>query len=115
MWETHPNGYWVFSKMAAFLSLIPWSSTFQDGGWVKFPILGTFRMWNPLPTYASIPVGCPRPLPHPGATIDRCIGTEHTRTSVILAGKQYSRRHSTTGFIILCLGEGLTSEMPLEI
>ena len=32
MWETHPNGYWVFSKMADFLSLIPWSSTFQDGG-----------------------------------------------------------------------------------
>ena len=37
MWETHPNDYWVFSKMADFLSLIPWSSTFQDGGWVKFP------------------------------------------------------------------------------
>ena len=35
MWETHPNDYWVFSKMASLLSvlsLIPWSSTFQDGG-----------------------------------------------------------------------------------
>ena len=32
MWETHPNDYWVFSKMADLLSLIPWSSTFQDGG-----------------------------------------------------------------------------------
>ena len=35
MWETHSNDCWVFSKMADLLSLIPWSSTFQDGGWVK--------------------------------------------------------------------------------
>ena len=63
MCETHPDDYWVFSKMADLLSLIciPWSSTFQDGGWVKFPTLGTFRMSNSLPACASlgvIPVGC---------------------------------------------------------
>ena len=75
MWETHPNHYRVFSKIAYFLSLIPWSSTFQDGGWVKFPTLGTFRMSNSLRTCASlslIPVGCPPP-PILGQTIDRCI------------------------------------------
>ena len=63
MCETNPDDYWVFSKMADLLSLIciPWSSTFQDGGWVKFPTLGTFRMSNSLPACASlgvIPVGC---------------------------------------------------------
>ena len=36
MWETDPNNYWVFSKMADFFSLIPWSSTFQGGGWPCF-------------------------------------------------------------------------------
>ena len=75
MWETHPNDYRVFSKIAYFLSLIPWSSTFQDGGWVKFPTLGTFRMSNSLRKCASlslIPVSCPPP-PLLGQTIDRCI------------------------------------------
>ena len=76
MWETHPNDYRVFSKIAYFLPLIPWSSTFQDGGWVKFPTLGTFRMSNSLRTCASlslIPVSCPPPHPILGQTIDRCI------------------------------------------
>ena len=48
------NDCWVFSKMADLLSLIPWSSTFQDGGWVKFPTLGTFRMSNSLPKCVSL-------------------------------------------------------------
>ena len=39
-----------FSKMAAESNFPPW-------GWMS----------NSLPTYASIPVGCPRPLSHPGA------------------------------------------------
>ena len=30
--KTHPNYYWVFSEMVDLLSLIPRSSTFQDGG-----------------------------------------------------------------------------------
>ena len=66
MWETHPNDYWVFSKMADPLSPIPWSSTFQDGGWVKLPTLGTLRRLNSLPTCVSlslISVGCLRPHP----------------------------------------------------
>ena len=74
MWETHPNDYWVFSKMADFLSLIPWSSTFQDGSWVKFPTLGPFRMSNSLPMSASlslIPVGYPPTIL--GQTIDRYV------------------------------------------
>ena len=107
MWETRPNDYWVFSKMAAFLSLIPWSSLSKMAAESNFPPWG--RMSNSLLTYASIPVGFPHPLSHPGATIDRCIGTERALTSVILAGKRYSRRHSTTDFIIFCLEEGLTS------
>ena len=51
MWETHPNDYWVFSKMADLLSLIciPWSSTFQDGGWVKFPPWGRSGCQIPYP------------------------------------------------------------------
>ena len=70
--------------LADLLSLILWSSTFQDGGWVKFPTLGTFRMSNSLPTWASlslIPVGClpppppPSPTPILGQTIDRCVKT----------------------------------------
>ena len=72
-------GYqWIFSKLAdllSVLSLIPWSSTFQGGDWVKFPTLGTFRMSNSLPTCASlslISVGC-SPNPILGQTIDRCI------------------------------------------
>ena len=65
MWETHPNDYWVFSKMLDLLSLIPRSPTFQDGGWAKFPTLGRFRMSNSLLACTSlsvIPVGC-RPPP----------------------------------------------------
>ena len=65
MWKTHPNDYWVFSKMVDLLSLIPRSPTFQDGGWVKFPTLGKFRMSNSLLACTSlslIPVGC-RPPP----------------------------------------------------
>ena len=64
MWETHPNDYLVFSKMTDLLSLIPLSSTFQDGGWVIFSTLGTFRMWNSLPTCV------PPPPPILGQTID---------------------------------------------
>ena len=37
------DDYWLFSKMEDLLSLIPRSSTFQGGGWVKFPTLGMFR------------------------------------------------------------------------
>ena len=38
MWETHPNDYCFLRLRATY------HSTFQDGGWVKFPTLGTFRM-----------------------------------------------------------------------
>ena len=81
MWETHPSNYWVFSKMADFLSLIPWSFTFQDGGWpgqishhgdlqdVKFPTQVCFTESNSHGLLAPTP-------PPPGIlgqTIDRCI------------------------------------------
>ena len=66
MWETHPNDYRVFSKMSDFLSLIPWSSTFQDsGGWVKFPKNARFTESNSR--------GLPPPHPILEQTIDRCI------------------------------------------
>ena len=76
----------LFSKMAdllSVLSLIPLSFTFQDGGWVKFLILGT------LPTCASLslisvgfPPSPPPPPPISWQTIDRCIRKqlEHERS-----------------------------------
>ena len=73
--------YWVFSKMVdllSVLSLILWSSTFQDGGWVKFPTLRTFRMSNSLPTCASlslISVGCPPPSPSWGKPLIGALGS----------------------------------------
>ena len=65
-------------------SLITWSSTFQDGDWVKFCTLGTFRMSNSLPTCALlslISVAC-TPPPILGQTIERCIRKrlEHERS-----------------------------------
>ena len=54
MWETHPNDYWVFSKMVDLLSLIPRSYTFQDAGWVNFPPWGRSGCQIPYPrAYAS--------------------------------------------------------------
>ena len=44
----------VFWDCGPLISFIPWSSTFQDGNWVKFPTLGTLRMSNSLPTCASL-------------------------------------------------------------
>ena len=53
-----------FQRWGDLLSFIPWSSTFQDGGRVKFPTLGTFRM--SMRSVSPIPVGCPPPPPpHP--------------------------------------------------
>ena len=49
MWETHPNDYWVFSKMVDLLSLIPWSSAFQDGGESNFPPWGRSGCQIPYP------------------------------------------------------------------
>ena len=49
MWETHPNDYWVFSKMVDLLSLIPRSYTFQDAGWVSFPPWGRSGCQIPYP------------------------------------------------------------------
>ena len=77
------TGY--FLEDGDFLSLIPWSSTFQDGGWVKFPTLGMFRMSNSLPTCTeSNSRGLPTPPPPPppqcpivGQTIDRYISMKH--------------------------------------
>ena len=70
MWEIHANDYWIVFKMADLLSLIPRSFTFQDGGWLKFPTLRTFRMSNSLPTCSSRGL---YPPPILGQTIDRCI------------------------------------------
>ena len=66
MWETRPNDCWVFSKMADLLSLIPWSSTFQDGGWVKFPILGMFDQDVKFPTHVHFNESFSPPSPSRG-------------------------------------------------
>ena len=44
----------VFWDCGPLISFIPWSSTFQDSSWVKFPTLGTLRMSNSLPACASL-------------------------------------------------------------
>ena len=49
MWETHPNDYWVFSKMVDLLSLTPRSYTLQDAGWVSFPPWGRSGCQIPYP------------------------------------------------------------------
>ena len=74
------------ADLLSVLSLIPWSSTFQDGGWVKFRTLGTLRMSHSLPTFASVSLiqfsGFPVPSPPIlGQTVDRCIRQrlEHER------------------------------------
>ena len=67
MWETHPNDYWVFSKMADLLyHSFPGPPLSKMATESNFPCtLGTFRMSNSLPTCASlgvIAVGCPPPI-----------------------------------------------------
>ena len=54
MWETHPNEYWVFSKMADPLSLISWSSTFQDGDESNFPPWGRSGSDVKFPTQVQL-------------------------------------------------------------
>ena len=67
MWETHPNDYWVFSKMADLLyHSFPGPPLSKMATESNFPCtVGTFRMSNSLPTCASlgvIAVGCPPPI-----------------------------------------------------
>ena len=67
MWETHPNDYWVCSKMADLLyHSFPGPPLSKMATESNFPCtLGTFRMSNSLPTCASlgvIAVGCPPPI-----------------------------------------------------
>ena len=67
MWETHPNDYWVFSKMADLLyHSFPGPPLSKMATESNFPCtLGTVRMSNSLPTCASlgvIAVGCPPPI-----------------------------------------------------
>ena len=67
MWETHPNDYWVFSKMADLLyHSFPGPPLSKMATESNFPYtVGTFRMSNSLPTCASlgvIAVGCPPPI-----------------------------------------------------
>ena len=68
MWETHPNDYWVFSKMVVphfsrwRLSQISYPGKVQD---VKFPTCEHFTESNSR--------GLPTPSSLLGQTIDRCI------------------------------------------
>ena len=63
MWETHPKEYWVFSKMADLLSLISWSSTFQDGDESNFPPWGRSGSDVKFPTQVHFTDSNSRGLP----------------------------------------------------
>ena len=65
IWETHPNEYWVFSKMADLLSLISWSSTFQDGGESNFLPWGRSGSDVKFPTQVHFTDSNSRGLPPP--------------------------------------------------
>ena len=98
MWETHPNDYWVFSKMVDLLSLIPWSSTFQGGGESNFPPWGRSGCQIPYPRvlHESNSRGLPPPPPILGQTIDRCITCEVNSVVWFFAFLRISQRFLQT-------------------
>ena len=118
--NTSQCGKLILMTTGYFLRWRPSYRSFPGPPLSKVAVESNFSSWGrsgceiPYQHALQFPWVAPAPYPILGQTIDRCIGTERAWTSVILAGKRCSRRHSTTGFIILCLGEGLTSEMPLE-
>ena len=84
MWETHANDYWVFSKMADFLSLIPYGlPLFKTAAGSNFPPWGEVQDVK-FPTHMRFTESTPPlpPPPHPfliGALLTRISNQQQLR------------------------------------